>query len=213
MVFQEPFQSLNPGLSVGRNVEEPLRIHQPELDRDARKELVSQTLQEVGLDPQLASRRPADLSGGQQQRVGIARAVITRPALIVMDEPTASLDVSVRAQIWELVTRLRVDNQVAMLVITHDFETVEALCSDVVVLQGGKVVESGAVATIVHQPVESYTAELLDARMLPPQLPKAIDPTAVRALRDQARRDALQTAEARPSVVHSPQEAVLEPRT
>jgi ABC-type glutathione transport system ATPase component len=171
VVFQEPFQSLNPALTVARNIEEPLRIHRRDLSKADRVALVGSAIDAVGLDFRLAKRHPASLSGGQQQRVGIARAIVTEPTLMILDEPTASLDVSVRAQIWELVGRLREESGLAMMVITHDFETVEALCDEVVVMQFGRVVESGRVDEVVSRPREDYTRSLVDARMLPPTPP------------------------------------------
>jgi ABC-type microcin C transport system duplicated ATPase subunit YejF len=172
VVFQEPFESLNPALTVARNIEEPLRIHRPDLSKGERMDLVGSAIVSAGLDTRLAKRHPASLSGGQQQRVGIARAIVTEPTLMVLDEPTASLDVSVRAQIWELVARLREESGLSMMVITHDFETVEALCGEVVVMQFGRVVESGRTDEVVSRPAENYTRTLVEARMLPPALPR-----------------------------------------
>lgn len=170
VVFQEPFASLNPRMRVGSILEEPLRIHRPDLDRGARQRLVSEIMEQVGLDPRLASLRPARLSGGQQQRVGIARAVITRPALVVLDEPTSSLDLSVRAQILTLLRQLQAEIGLAYLFISHDIATVDYVADYTIVMYLGRVVEQGPTETVLSSPRHPYTRALLSARL-------AVDPS------------------------------------
>ena len=165
IVFQEPLQALNPVMSIGRNVEEPLRIHQRELSATARRDRASTTLSAVGLHPRLYERDPASLSGGQQQRVSIARAIVLEPRLLVLDEPTSSLDVSVRAQIWDLLSALRRDTGIALLLVTHDFESVEALCDTASVMGSGRVVDQGSVDTIVRHPESVESRALAESRI------------------------------------------------
>lgn len=182
VVFQEPFEQLNPRLKVGAIVEEPLIIHAPNLKAEERRQRVSALLQEVDLDPQIAARYPQALSGGQQQRVGIARALIMQPSLVVLDEPTSSLDLSVRAQILNLFGRLKQARGLTYMFISHDITTVEYFSDHVVVLYLGRVVEQGPTAKVLRQPRHPYTQALLSARLSvdpsvsPPHLPLTGDP-------------------------------------
>ena len=125
IVFQEPFQSLDPLMSVGRIIEEPLVIHEPSLTPPERRERVEDTMRRVILDPGLYERRPRELSGGQQQRVGVARAIVTGPKFVVLDEPTSSLDLSVQAGILDLLANLQQELDLAYLFISHDIGTVD----------------------------------------------------------------------------------------
>jgi ABC-type glutathione transport system ATPase component len=163
IVLQEPELALNPRLTVGRSVVEPLEIQEPRLGAGERRSRGEHALELAHLDPALWDRYPSELSGGQQQRVGIARAVITQPQFVVLDEPTASLDLSVRARILDTLAELQERLGLSYLLITHDFATVSALAHDVVVLRSGEVVESGAWDQVRRAPQHDYTRQLFDA--------------------------------------------------
>lgn len=174
VVFQEPYESLNPRLRVGAIVAEPLVIHDRAIGRAERSRRVADALREVDLDPAFVERYPHELSGGQQQRVGIARALIGTPELIVLDEPTSSLDLSVRAQILLLLSRIRRNRGLSFLLITHDVASVEYFADDVAVMQFGRFVEQGPTARTLGAPCHPYTRELLAARLslTPPAAPR-----------------------------------------
>ena len=166
IVFQDPWGALNPRHTIGRLIEEPLLLHTA-LAREERLLEVAGLARRMNLGMALLERYPAQLSGGQLQRVCIARALATRPELLVLDEPTSSLDVSVRAEILALLDGLRRDTGVAMLFISHDLETIRAVCDRVVVLYLGCAVESGPVETVFNQPAHPYTQALLSAQLSP----------------------------------------------
>jgi len=163
VVFQEPYESLNPKMRVGDIVAEPLEIHEPSLSRADLRDRVRATLEEVGLNADQAERLPRGLSGGQQQRVGIARALITRPALVVLDEPTSSLDLSVQAQILEILHDLQETHGLSYLYISHDLSTVSYLAHRVAVLYLGQIREQGPLEAVVQNPQDPYTQALLAA--------------------------------------------------
>ena len=166
IVFQDPWGALNPRHTIGRLIEEPLLLHAA-LTRDERRREVADLARRMNLGLALLERYPAQLSGGQLQRVCLARALATRPELLVLDEPTSSLDVSVRAEILELLDTLRRETGVAMLFISHDLETIRAVCDRVVVLYLGCAVESGGVETVFNFPAHPYTQALLSAQLSP----------------------------------------------
>ena len=159
MVFQDPLGALNPRASIGRLLADPLRLHRLPCGEDA----VAGLLQRVGLDASLAQRRPHELSGGQRQRVNIARALASGPALLVLDEPVSSLDVSVRAQILELLRGIQQDTGVACLFISHDLAVVRAVADRVAVMQAGQIVETGPTAQVIRHPQHAATRALLAA--------------------------------------------------
>jgi oligopeptide/dipeptide ABC transporter ATP-binding protein len=165
VVFQEPYESLNPRMTIGNIVSEPLEIHRPELNRRARRDLVLQALERVGLGDRHLRRFPSQLSGGQQQRVGIARAIVTEPDFIVLDEPTSSLDLSVRATVLQVLTDLQQELGLAYLFISHDIHTVEYLSDRIAVMYLGRVVETGSTEMIFDDPRHPYTRALLSARL------------------------------------------------
>jgi len=164
MVFQDPWGALNPRHTVGRLLEEPLLLHRSfsAAERRARALALAERVQ---LGAAMLERYPAQLSGGQLQRVCIARALATEPDLLVLDEPTSSLDVSVRADILGLLDRLRRETGVAMLLISHDLESVQALCDRIVVLYLGCELESGPIDQVLRSPAHPYTQALLSARL------------------------------------------------
>ncbi|GAB6052668.1 ABC transporter ATP-binding protein [Magnetospira thiophila] len=163
MVFQDPFGSLSPRLSVFQIVEEGLLVHQLGGTYEERRQRVADTLQEVGLDPQTMDRYPHEFSGGQRQRVSIARALVLKPSFIVLDEPTSALDMSVQAQVVELLRQLQKDHDLTYLFISHDLRVVRALAHDVLVMRAGRVVEQGPADQIFAQPREAYTKALMAA--------------------------------------------------
>lgn len=164
IIFQDPWGALNPRHTIGRLMEEPLLLHTT-LTATQRREEVIAIAQRMQLGLPLLERYPAQLSGGQLQRVCIGRALATKPDLLVLDEPTSSLDVSVRAGILQLLDTLRRETGVAMLFISHDLETIQALCDRVVVLYLGCEVESGPVDTVFKNPAHPYTQALLSAQL------------------------------------------------
>ncbi len=162
MIFQDPYGSLNPRMKVSRIVAEPLEAltSAPRAERVAR---VREALASVGLGDTALDRYPHEFSGGQRQRIAIARALVTRPDLIVADEPVSALDVSVRAQVLNLLRDLQDKFGVTFLMISHDLAVVDYICDDIVVLKDGRVVESGPAADILRRPQHPYTRELIAA--------------------------------------------------
>ena len=165
IIFQDPFGSLSPRLSIGQIIEEGLRIHGMVDNAEARQDAIIAALREVGLDPESRHRYPHEFSGGQRQRVAIARALALRPAFIVLDEPTSSLDVSVQAQILLLLQKLQRDHNLAYLFISHDLKVVRAMANYLVVMYHGKVVEEGPTEAIFAHPRDAYTKRLLAASL------------------------------------------------
>jgi len=175
VVFQDPYGSLSPRLSVGQIIGEGLSIHKMG-DQAERDRMVARALGEVGLDPACRDRYPHEFSGGQRQRVAIARALVLKPKFIVLDEPTSALDMSVQAQIVDLLRDIQARHNLAYLFISHDLRVVRALSSHVMVMKDGKVVEQGPTQRIFEEPREDYTRALLAAAL---NL-EAVKPQAVR---------------------------------
>ena len=166
MVFQDPYGSLDPRQTVARIVTEPLQVlhaHATKLSGAELRDRAQQALAEVGLRSGDLDKYPHEFSGGQRQRIAIARALITRPALIVADEPVSALDVSVQAQVLNLMMDLQERHGLSYLFVSHDLAVVNLMCDDVLVLQNGRVVESGPAADVLHAPRHPYTQALLAA--------------------------------------------------
>ncbi len=163
IVFQDPFGSLSPRMSVKEIVEEGLGVHLPRLKPSERAEKVATALREVGLDPDTSDRYPHEFSGGQRQRIAIARALVLEPDLIVLDEPTSALDVSIQAQVIELLRAIQHKRGLSYLFISHDLKVVRALAHRLMVMRNGKVVEAGLAAEIFAAPREQYTHQLMAA--------------------------------------------------
>jgi microcin C transport system ATP-binding protein len=163
IVFQDPYGSLSPRLSVGQIIEEGLAIQSPGLSRVERDARVARALKEVGLDPGCRDRYPHEFSGGQRQRIAIARALVLEPKFLILDEPTSALDVSVQAQIVDLLRELQKRHKLAYLFISHDLKVVRALANSIIVLRHGKVVEQGTARTVFAKPKTDYTKALLAA--------------------------------------------------
>ena len=164
VVFQEPMRSLNPLMRVGEQIEEPLHIHTDKTDDECRR-LAFEVMEQVGLpDVEDTYRKyPHQLSGGQRQRAVIASAMITRPKLLVCDEPTTALDVTVQKQILELLRALSAENAVGILLISHDMNVVRRLCEDVAVMYKGRIVERGPTEDVFRNPQDAYTKRLIAA--------------------------------------------------
>ncbi|MBL1234223.1 MAG: ABC transporter ATP-binding protein [Rhodobiaceae bacterium] len=163
VVFQDPFGSLSPRLSIGQIVEEGLLVQGTKLDYDERRILVGNALHEVGLDPNAQDRYPHEFSGGQRQRIAIARAMVLNPRFVMLDEPTSALDMSVQAQIVDLLRDLQKKHNLAYLFISHDLKVVRALADHVLVMKDGRVVEEGPAEQIFDAPRTAYTKALMAA--------------------------------------------------
>ena len=162
MVFQDPFGSLNPAKTVGWIVEEPLRAY-GKYDAPERRRRVIDMLKRVGLSESYLSRRPSQLSGGQRQRVSIATALIQRPRFLLADEPVSALDVTIQAQILDLLWDLRRDLDLSYLFISHDLNVIYSICDRVMVMEKGRIIEQGTVDEVYNHPQQEYTKKLLNA--------------------------------------------------
>lgn len=163
MIFQDPFGSLNPRLSIFAIISEPLEIHFPAMTRADRRDRVASLLRQVGLQPEMMNRYPHEFSGGQRQRIGIARALAVSPKFIVCDEPVSALDVSVQAQIVNLLQDLQEELGLTYLFIAHDLAVVEHISDQVLVMYHGKIVESASAEALYADPQHPYTRKLLAA--------------------------------------------------
>ena len=163
IVFQDPFSSLSPRMTVEQIVGEGLKLHYPELNKAQRYDRIVKILQEVGLDQGALWRYPHEFSGGQRQRIAVARTVILEPDVILLDEPTSALDVSVQKQVLSLLSELQVKHKLSYLFISHDLRVIRAMSHRVIVMRAGKVVEAGAVEDVFENPQQDYTRELARA--------------------------------------------------
>jgi len=163
LVFQDPFGSLSPRMTVGQIITEGLLVHEPQLTRKQRDQRAIEALKEVSLDPVMRNRYPHEFSGGQRQRIAIARAMILKPKVVVLDEPTSALDRSVQKQIVELLRKLQIDHDLSYLFISHDLAVVRAMADYIIVMKQGKIVEEGPTDDIFDNPREAYTQTLMAA--------------------------------------------------
>jgi oligopeptide/dipeptide ABC transporter ATP-binding protein len=187
-VFQDPYSSLNPRLSIGRTVAEPLMETNPGLSRGEIAERTSAALVDVGLQPDMAGVYPHELSGGQRQRVAVARALVTRPDCILLDEPVSALDVSIRAQVINLLRHIQDELGVAYMLVAHDLAVVRYVCTRVAVMYLGRIVESASSEALYAEPLHPYTQALLsnalpshpddthDEVILPGEVPSPLHP-------------------------------------
>lgn len=165
IVFQDPYASLSPRMSVSQIIEEGLQLHRRDLSDAARDDLVVQSLKEVRMDPDTKDRYPHEFSGGQRQRIAIARAMVLAPEFVVLDEPTSALDVSVQAEIVDLLRDLQIKHNLSYMFISHDLRVVRAMSHSLLVMKDGKVIEHGAAQDVFDNPKQTYTKALLDAAM------------------------------------------------
>ena len=199
VIFQDPYSALNPRQKIGAIIAEPMKVHGIEPDRRRRRERVNELLSRCGLSPEMAQRYPHEMSGGQRQRVGIARALSTQPALLICDEPVSALDVSIQAQIINLLEELRDAFHLTYLFIAHDLSVVRHLCHRVAVMYLGKIVEMATCDTLYEHPEHPYTQALLSAVPVP-------DPQV-----EDSRQRVILTGEV-PSPLNPPSGCVFHPR-
>ncbi len=166
MIFQDPYSSLNARLTVGQIIEEPMLYH-TNMPKNERLERISMLLEKVGLQPEQSKRYPHEFSGGQRQRIGIARALATNPKLIIADEPVSALDVSIQAQVINLMQELQKEFDLSIMFIAHDLSVVEHISSRIAVMYLGNIVEVGSGREVYHHPVHPYSKALLSAVPLP----------------------------------------------
>lgn len=163
VVFQDPFGSLSPRMSVGQIIAEGIEIHKLATNTDVKREMVIQALEEVGLDPETRHRYPHEFSGGQRQRIGIARALVLKPKLIILDEPTSALDRSVQSEVLDLLKELQRQHDLSYLFISHDLAVVKAISHEVLVMKKGQIVEHNTAAELFSNPKQDYTKRLIKA--------------------------------------------------
>jgi len=163
IVFQDPFGSLSPRMTVGEIVGEGLSIHGLGANQTEREGMIIAALEEVGIEPASRHRYPHEFSGGQRQRIAVARAMVLKPKLLILDEPTSALDMSVQAQIVDLLRKLQTDHDLAYIFISHDLRVVRAMSHEVIVMRGGKVVEQGPAEQVMERPAQPYTRALMAA--------------------------------------------------
>ncbi|PRB19313.1 ABC transporter ATP-binding protein [Microbacterium sp. MYb62] len=168
LVFQDPYASLDPRMTAGQIVREPLWALDIDGDHRAR---VREVLAQVGLEPEMGDRYPHEFSGGQRQRIALARAIVHRPRILVGDEPLSALDVTVRAQILDLLVELRRTTDLTLVLVSHDIGVVQNLCDTVVVMKDGHIVERGATKDVLLHPTQEYTKALLAAIPVIPAAP------------------------------------------
>ena len=164
MVYQDPYDSINPRMTILDIINEPLEIHEIGT-KEERKKKVIETLQMVKLEPaeEIAKKHPHMLSGGQRQRVVIARAIVVQPEIIIADEPVSMLDVSIRAEILELLKEIQIKNKISMIYITHDLATAKHFADKIVILNSGKIIEKGSIDEVLSNPQNEYTKSLIAA--------------------------------------------------
>ncbi|WP_136809333.1 ABC transporter ATP-binding protein [Desulfosediminicola flagellatus] len=173
IIFQDPLASLNPRMTIGDIIAEPLTVHYPQLSNEQKKEKVAEIMEQVGLLPQMINRYPHEFSGGQCQRIGVARAMILRPKLIVCDEPVSALDVSIQAQIVNLIQELQQSFGLSLIFISHDLSIVRHISHRIMVLYLGNVMEVADKQTLYDEPKHPYTKALISAVPIPdPELEK-----------------------------------------
>jgi oligopeptide transport system ATP-binding protein len=215
MVFQDPLAALNPRMTIGEIVAEPLRTHMPEMTEAARKTKVMQTLERVGLLASQLNRYPHEFSGGQCQRIGIARALVTDPQLVICDEPVSALDVSVQAQVVNLLQDLQREMGLSLLFIAHDLSVVQHVSTRIAVMYLGRLVEEAPARALIADPKHPYTQALIAAAPipspaaerarqhapLPGDLPSPFAPPSGCVFRTRCPLAEPQCAEARPALV------------
>jgi len=199
VIFQDPFSSLNPRMKIGEIISEPMHVHNIEADNQAREKRVSELLSVCGLNPKFADRYPHEMSGGQRQRVGIARALAVRPEFIICDEAVSALDVSIQAQVINLLEDLRDEYNLTYLFIAHDLSVVRHLCHRVAVMYLGKMVELADCDELYDNPIHPYTKALLSAVPIP-------DPTIEKGRMHQIVKGEI------PSPINPPSGCVFHPR-
>ncbi|MBQ4651424.1 MAG: ABC transporter ATP-binding protein [Oscillospiraceae bacterium] len=165
MVFQDPYGSLNPAKTIGWILEEPLRVF-GKYDAAERKRRVLDMLEKVGLERDYSNRRPGELSGGQRQRVSIATALIQRPRFIIADEPVSALDVTIQAQILDLLWELKEELDLSYLFISHDLNVIYSICDRVMVMEKGRIIEQGSVDEVYKHPKHDYTKKLINSILI-----------------------------------------------
>lgn len=163
IVFQDPYGSLNPRISVSQIIEEGLLIHQTSLKNKTRRKIITDTLTEIRLESTILDRYPHEFSGKQRQRIAIARTIVLKPRLVVLNEPTSALNISVQTQIIELLHNLQKKYKLAYLFISHDLKIIKTLTNEIIVMQNNKIIEQGIATSIFENPKESYTQTLIKA--------------------------------------------------